>query len=186
MQIDSFKPVLIKVTIDGSALGGTAPQDGFIDPTTIQRYLQLKTVTGTEAAPVVAEGDTVEINGVAVTFTGTSLSDIVDDINALTHVHHVIASDNGGLELVNETLYENFGITLTSNDPAVVTALGFDEPVVADVNSQVSTFDLSLTKSRANRRWDALCKLVGFEASPFNVGAVVKDAGSTDVEPTEI
>lgn len=188
--IDSYKPVFYRVSIDASTLNNSAPADGFIDPTTVERYRRVDIHTGTQSAPTVADGDTIKISGVSITFTtagGLDLTGIVDTINEMTTFHHAIASDNGGnLELTNEALYEGYGLTMFEVTPGVLAKLGFVNPTVAtQPRPEVTDRAASLAKERGNVRWEILCKLLNYNASTYFMGAVVKD-GDIDTDPTTI
>ena len=162
-QIDTNRPVLIQVSIDTSGFTSSTPQDGAVDPTTVKKYLEALKYTGTVTTPTVTNGDIIQINNVSITFatgTGLNLAGIVSTINTLTSVHHVVASAvSTRLQLVNEDEYESYGINVTGLT-AVLTEIGFVTPTIASIYSQVSTFNNSLAKSRANARWNLLTKLI--------------------------
>jgi hypothetical protein len=189
-QIDSNRPVFFNVAINGSSFSSnSAPNDGFIDPTTVQRYEQVIVQTGT-SSPSATNGDTVTVNDVSITFTtagGLSGSGIVATINAQSDEHHVVASlSSGNLQLTNSATYENYGILLTGT-PAVLAELGWTAPVTTMPNSAgVDTLADSQAKSRANSRWNTLNKMIGFEATPIYVGGVVVTGGGIDSAPTAI
>lgn len=190
MTIDSFRPTMLRVVISATGLGGVAPGDGFIDPISVYKYRQLQTQVGTVIAPTVSNGDTITINGTSITFTttvGLNLAGIIAAINELTDVHHVIASNNGTnkLKLTNEALYETFGITVAGS-VAILTAIGFVTPVIANAFSQVSSFDLSKAKARANERWNLLTKLLNSEVSVSHLGGVELVGATIDAEASEI
>lgn len=190
MSIDSFRPSMLRVVIDATGLGGVAPADGFIDPTTVYKYRQLQAQVGTVIAPTVSDGDTITIGGTSITFTtsvGLTLAGIILAINELTDVHHVIASNNGAnkLKLTNEISYETFGMTV-AGPVSVLTALGFVTPVVSYPYSQVASLVLSEAKARANERWNLLTKLLGSEVSPSHVGGIEAPGATIDAEATEI
>lgn len=189
-QVDSFRPVLLGVSIDLSSFTGAAPADGAIDPTSVQKYMEIEVQTGTVTNPTVTNGDTIAINGVSITFTtagGLTLAGIITTINALTDDHHVIASNSSNkLALTNEPLYENFGITMTGS-VAVLNELGFNPPVSTFPNNAgVDTLADSEAKVRGNSRWGTLMKLMNFEAGVVNVGGVRKTGGGIDSAPTAI
>lgn len=186
-QVDSIRPVLFNVTIDGSSfVGNLAPRDGFIDPVSTQKYEQRVVQTGTVLSPTVTIGDTIAINGVGVTINGTDLSAVVAAINTLTDIHHVIAEDVGSkLVITNAPTYENFGLTLTGSD-GVLAALGFMAPVATmPYSAGGSTLANNEAKMRANSRWESLTKLLNFEANTLSVG-VISDDGTPDVAPSAI
>lgn len=190
-QIDSFRPVLFRVTIDGSSFSGNvAPNDGFIDPTSTQKYEQSTVQTGTVTNPVVNDGDVVDINGTSITFTtagGLNLAGIITTINEFSDVHHVIASNSSNkLVLKNEKVFENFGILLTGS-VAVLTALGYVAPVVTTPYSAGgATLANNEAKMRGNSRWESLMKLLNFEANTLSVGSVVATGGTPDAAPSTI
>ena len=188
-QIDTNRPVLIQVSIDTSGFTSSTPQDGAVDPTTVKKYLEALKYTGTVTTPTVTNGDIIQINNVSITFatgTGLNLAGIVSTINTLTSVHHVVASAvSTRLQLVNEDEYESYGINVTGLT-AVLTEIGFVTPTIASIYSQVSTFNNSLAKSRANARWNLLTKLLSFENSPLAISNIVKTAEGPDTPPTAI
>lgn len=183
--LDSARPVFFRVAIDASGLESAGDAVGFVDPTLTYKYEQIKTRLGDEAAPTVSDGDTIKINGIAVTFTtsvGLDLAGIIDAINALTPQHHVVASDDGALSLTNERLYEGVGITVTEVTPGVLAAIGF-VTTTDSVGASVSTLAFSRAKARANARWHQMLLALNTSASTYHVGSVVSD-GEVDADPT--
>lgn len=198
MQADPFRPTSIRISIDGTGLGGAAPSNGFIDPTTVQRYRQKQIQTGSVAISTTQNGITVdslidgsviEINGVSITFDSTSglgIAGAVASINALTNKHHVVASNSSGtLVLTNEPFFENFGITVAGAED-VLTSIGFATPTITYPYSNVADFDKSQAKSRANARWNKLIKLLSFETTPIGAGAIVATGAGINDAPTSI
>ena len=93
--------MLYEVTIAASGLGGSAPADGFIDPSTGENYYTRSAYTGTATSPTVVSGNSFLINGVTITVAGTDLTAVVTAINAKTNYHHVKASVNSNkLQLI--------------------------------------------------------------------------------------
>lgn len=147
--------MLYSVTIDPTLLGGVAPSDGFIDPTTIQNHRARLTYTGTVTSPTVVANSQIYIRDIPVTITGTTLTEIVADINSKSFYHHVFAADSAdALQLSMLPGFENLIPTLTDISGETVTAVGFDNPVVSAVPANITTIDQSLAKRRANVRWE--------------------------------
>lgn len=86
------------------------------------------TMTGTVANPTVGIGDQIVINGTQVTFTGTALTDIVQDINdaSITFITAESTSDNK-LKITSTSTTTNNKLSITvgdTNGAAVFTAIG--------------------------------------------------------------
>ena len=101
----------------------TGEVDYFID------YARVSgTLTGTVANPTVSIGDQIVINGTQVTFTGTALADVVQDINdaGMYFVTAESTSDNK-LKITSTSTTTNNKLAVTVgniNGVAVFTALG--------------------------------------------------------------
>jgi len=189
-QVDSFRNPLIGVSIDLSSFTASAPADGAIDPTSVQKYMEIEVQTGTVTNPTVMNGDTITINEVSITFTtggGLTLSGIIATINALTDDHHVIASNSSNkLALTTEPLYETYGINMAGS-VTVLNELGFNPPVTTYPNSAgVDSLTDATAKVRGNSRWQTLMKMLNFEATVANVGGVRLTGGGIDSQPTAI
>jgi len=189
MQNDGLNPVNFHITINGSSFTGSAPADGFIDPTTLSNYLKLQVSEGSTTSPTVNNGDSVKINGIPVTFTTgyLNLAGIVAAINLTTNQHHVVASVSGSnIALTNQTLYENFGIQLADITPGIVAVLGFVTPTITFANTGYTTLALSQAKQRANSRWNTLVKELNFIANTIGLGDVNITGANLNTQGTEI
>jgi hypothetical protein len=141
------------VTIDSNGIGGSAPNDGFVDPLSVEGYRQLQTYTGAVDATVLA-GDSFYVRNIIVTSSGTTISSLVSDINAKTKYHFVVASASTN-KLVLRMLpdYTRFIPSITEITPGVLARYGFNAPVIS-ATSAFPTLLQSLTKERGNIRWD--------------------------------
>lgn len=187
---DSFRPVLMGVSINLSSYTASAPADGTIDPITIKSYEQIKVYTASSNYSTVTTGDTIFINDCAVTFTtgaGLTLADVAATINTLTDEHHVIASVSGSkLVMQNEPLYETYGIQVVGST-ADLTDLGFVNPVITTPYSAgVDTLVDSTAKSRGNSRWNTMMKLLSFEGTVLNVGGVRMTGNTINAAPSAL
>jgi len=112
-------------------------------------------ITGTQLDPTVTAGWVLEINETSVTFSGTSLTQVISDINALTSTHGATAASSpspttattateslayglvgvypGGQITINGTTV-NF-TTTTSGQATYGIAVGIGADIVADINS---------------------------------------------------
>ena len=146
-----------QITIDGSVIGqavGAGAGDGFIDPTTMEEYRTNVLLTGSTFGTI-AIGQTVFINDVEVTMSGTTVSDVISDINALTSTHRVVASQNAGkLTLIKQTGFSLPLVSVTDGTDGITAELGFVSPV-ATVVDLPTTVERSLAKKRGNWRWKA-------------------------------
>ena len=189
MGIDSSRPLSFRVVIDDGGLGGTAPADGFIDPTIVGKHMDVITVTGTQANPTVSDGDSIQISGITISFlTGAlNLAGIIDTINALTEHHHAVATASGGSELVltNEAMFEGNAMTVTGDD-TVLTALGIDDAATVQPKALPTNLVTARAKARANIRWKMLTQQITRDSSPLHIGAVDKIGGDVDTAPSEI
>jgi len=189
MTIDSSRPILFNITIDGSGFTGSAPADGFIDPIKAEKYAAIYTVTGTVSAPTVTAGDVIFVNGVSITFVSgaTALADIVTAINAFTDSHHAVASDVGGyLVLTDENYFEGNSIVVTGL-PAVLTEIGFVAPVVSAIPGAFpSTLANGEAKARGNERWKLVTEQLSRDTSPLYVAAIVETGNNVNTQPSAI
>ena len=126
-------------------------------------------VTGSQVDPTVTANDVLEINETAVTFTGTSLTQAISDINGGTATHQVTASTSpspstattateslayglvgiypGGSITINGTAV-TFSTT-TSGQATYGIAVGIADDIVADVNS-AGPANITASKSGTN------------------------------------
>lgn len=190
MTLDNSKPVLFRVSIAASGLGGAAPADGFIDNTIIEKYMAKNTHTGSAAISSMTDGDTIHINGIPVTFTtagGLNTAGVVTTINAFTDMHHCVASSSSSkLVLTNEDGFEGNSLTVTGS-VAVLTELAYVAPVItATPGAAPASLANSEKKARGNCRFRYVNEQLSREATPNFVGAVVKTGGTVDADPTVI
>ena len=143
--------------------------------------------TGTSySAPTL--GNIVNINNVPVVITtGTAIANVVTDINALTEVHGVIASNSAGnLALVNSPLFATQIISVTDGTPGITALLGFLSPTVSAVAFPTSQ-NQGLAKKRGNIRWKILVNRLSQLAFIEKIYNVVVTGGSTfSANPTAI
>jgi hypothetical protein len=175
-----------QVSIDASGLGGAAPADGFIDPSTVEQYRNNLLATGSSFGTVSA-GQVVMINNYPVTMSGSTISTVVSDINAQSAQHHAVASNNGGdLALQNEPLYTAIPVSVCDGTPGITVQLGFDSPTLTPV-AQPSTLDESLAKKRANLRWNMVMARLSQTMTINSVHAVLVDGETLfSSDPTSI
>lgn len=154
--------MLYQIEIDPTSLGGTAPSDGFIDPSRIEQYRQRKVFTGTVANPTVVNPTSILVNGVEVTVSGTGITNVVAAINAKSFYHHVSAvSDSGKLVLTTLPGYDNMIPSIMNNDQNdFLTAVGFNAPVITQPFSNASSKANALKKERANIRWNLVLEAI--------------------------
>ena len=135
-------------------------------------------VTGTQLNPTVTVGWVLEINETSVAFTGTSLTQVISDINALTSTHGATAASSpspttattateslayglvgvypGGSITINGTAV-TFSTT-TSGQATYGIAVGIGADIVADINAagptnitaSLSGTNVVLTESQGN------------------------------------
>lgn len=90
-------------------------------------------ITGTEPSPTITPGDQIEINDFVTTITGSSIDDVVDDINAHTSIHQVTADvkipANTAITDLNELVY---GVVAAYTDSP--------GPASAEINGTLVTF----------------------------------------------
>lgn len=171
--------MLYQIKIDPTSLGGSAPSDGFIDPSTIKQYRQRIVYTGTVANPTVVNPTSILVNGVEVTVTGTAIANIISAINAKSFYHHVFASNDSG-KLVLTTLpgYDNMIPSLLNNDQNdFVTAVGFKNPVKTTPFSYAAQKANAIKKERANIRWKLVLEAIQLTG---NCNFVVTNVASAD------
>ena len=178
--------MLYSVKIDPANLGGVAPSDGFIDPTSVEYHRSRLTYTGTEVNPVLVAGSQILIRDIPVVLTGVNLAQIILDINAKSYYHHVLASNSGNkLQLTMLPGFENFIPTLVDFTGETVDALGFGSPVVSSVGALPATLAIAETKERGNVRWELILQALQLTG---NIGFTVTSiAGATVADdPTSI
>jgi len=115
----------------------SAPEDGTVLPSagSVQRSVNQSrfygTITGTVSNPTVTIGEKIRINNVVVTFTGTTLDQVVTDINNATIPNVKAVNSNGKLTIsltnikagaVANKLY----VYPAGNDNGALTDLGLD------------------------------------------------------------
>lgn len=85
------------------------------------------TITGTIAAPTVTIGHSIRVNNFIVTFTGTSLDDVVDDINNAT-ISGITASKSAAdqLVIISDSTIENKILQLAPGTGTGLADLGID------------------------------------------------------------
>lgn len=188
LRSDSIQPLLFRITVDATGLGGAAPQDGFVDLTKTAKYMDLVAKEG-DAAPSMNDGDKIKINQMAIEFVAGSLNlaGVISTINALTHVHHVIASDNGVgyLKLENAPGFEGIDFFVDATDP-VLTRLGWASPNDIAPADYPTDLNSSRAKERGNMRWEAIKEQLADVSTPFFVEDFRKVGGDIDTEPSEI
>lgn len=189
MTIDSVRPILYRVTIDDSGLGGSAPEDGFIDAVIPEDYANAYILTGTQTNPTVNDDDTIKINEITVVFPNgsTDLTGIIAKINELTDQHHVVASNSSNkLQLTNENLYEGNVITVTG-EVSVLTDLGYVDPVLSAIPGNFpSSLANGRAKARANARWRFVIEQLHRDTSPVFIQAVDQVGADVDTPPSEV
>jgi len=137
MPTANLMPTYYRVTWNGASPTNynalTLNQAGGLDNCAPEKYLRITRAVGSQAAPAVADLDTIQINGVAVQFTtagGTNLAGIISTINAAQSETHVLAVESPAtyLTLINVSGYEGYPITLVDVTGGVVgTKLGLAE-----------------------------------------------------------
>lgn len=167
--------MLYNISIDPSGLGGSAPAEGFIDPTSVELYRTRVAYTATATSPTVTAGDSFYIGTIPVIVAGTNLSAIVSAINLKTNYHHIIASINSNkLVLTAAPGYDRILPTMTDITSGITATIGFLNPVVsaaADYPSLANT----LSKVRANVRWKLILESLQL-TSNIDVKYIVSDA----------
>lgn len=176
--------MLVLVEIDADTLGGAAPNDGFIDPTSIEYYRANTPYNGGVESPTLVAGSQIRVRDIPITLSGTTLNSLVSDINAKTKYHHVIASNNTGLELIMEPLYERYIPRLTDITEGVAELVGFDNPTIGVTPAYPSLVN-TLAKVRANIRWNLLLTNMGLTGN-INTELVSKTGGTISAAPTVI
>jgi hypothetical protein len=178
-----------QVNVNGAGLGGAAPSDGFIDPQRLQDYNNNLLATGTTFGTV-AIGDVFMLNNSPVTIvTGTTVADVVIDINNLSQIHHAVASVTAGkLSIINEALYTSIPVSVCdgSGTPGITAELGFDAPTYA---AQVypTTLAQSEAKVRANLRWMNMMLRLSQTLTINKIHGVIVTGGTLyTVDPTAI
>ena len=176
-----------QVTILAAGLGGAAPADGFIDPSTVEQYRNNLLAVGTSFGTV-AVGQTVVINNVPVTLSsGVLVANVAADINAMSAVHHAVAGVSAGkLTLQNEPLFTAIPVNMTDGTPGIIAQLGFAPPTLTSL-AQPTTLVQSLAKKRANLRWGMIMARLGQTMTVDAVhGVVVTGQTLFSVDPTAI
>jgi hypothetical protein len=184
---DRLQPILFRVTVDSTGLGGAAPADGFIDSTATQEYMAVRTLVGT-AEPAMNNQDKIVINDTTIAFENGSLDidGVVDTINAFTQIHHVIASKtiNDYLQLTNEPEFEGQIFNVFADD-AVLVRLGWDTFTQIAAPIYPADIDASLSKARGNMRWEAIIQKMSERAVPRAVTSIRKPGATIDTQATE-
>jgi hypothetical protein len=177
--------MLYSVKIDPAGIGGNAPQDGFIDPTTVEYHRSRLTYTGTVVNPVLVAGSQILVRDVPVVVTGVNLAQIILDINSKSYYHHVSASaDDNKLQLTMLPGFENLIPTLVDFSGESVAALGFSNPTVSQPQALPTTLAIAEAKERGNVRWELILQNlqltgnIGFRVTNI-AGASVTDAPSS-------
>jgi hypothetical protein len=144
------------VTINLSGLGGVAPADGTVDPTTVEQYRNNLLVTGSTFGSV-SLGDVVMINNYPVTLvTGTTVANVATDINSLSAQNGAIAGTSGGnLTLQNVPLYTQIPVSVSDGTPGITAELGFVSPTKSAI-ALPTTLAQSEAKRRGNLRWNMI------------------------------
>lgn len=171
--------MLYQIEIDPTSLGGTAPNDGFIDPTRIEQYRQRKVYTGSTTSHTIVNPTSITLNGVDITINGTTLAAAVSAINARSYFHHVSAAIVSS-KLVLTTLpgYDNIIVTLQNNDQNdFVSIVGFNPPVITQPFSNATTKANAIKKERANIRWNLVLEAIQLTA---NCNFVVSSVPTAD------
>lgn len=176
------------VNIDPTVLGGTAPANGFIDPTPVEYHRARLTYTGTVANPTLVADSQIYVRDVPVVVTGTTLASLVLDINDKSYYHHVYAEaveTNTKLQLVMLPGYEHYIPTILDISGDTVANVGFENPVVGATPSQPSTLAVSEAKERGNIRWQMMLQQLQLTG---NLDYRVTNIAGADVEnaPTEV
>lgn len=156
MSLTQFQVTIANSSL-GAAVGSATGLDGFFDPTTVGQYMTNTLQTASANLGTIVVGQVVMINNYPVTvLTGTSVSNLVTDINNLTYKHHAIAAANGSkLTLINEPLHYNKTVSVSDGTAGITAQLGFAAPVISVV-APPSLFTQSLAKARGNWRWKQL------------------------------
>lgn len=168
------------VTIDSAGIGGVAPNDGFVDPISVEEYRQLQTYTGS-VAPTVIAGDSFYVRNVIVTSSGATLATLVDDINAKTKYHFVVASDlEGSLSLQMLPGYTRYIPSITEITEGVLARYGFDAVIKSDFQP-FPTLEEGITKERGHVRWEFVTQSLQLTAN--TTYQIIEAAGADSVTP---
>lgn len=152
------------VTIDSSGIGGVAPSDGFVDPISVEEYRQMQTYTGA-VAPTVIVGDSFYVRNIVVTSSGATLTTLVDDINAKTQYHFVVASNVGGkLSLKMLPGYTRYIPSITEITEGLLVRYGFNAVVKSSFDA-FPTLAQGITKERGHTRWDLVIQSLQLTAN---------------------
>ena len=175
------------VSISPTLLGGTEPSDGFIDPSSVESYRARRIFTGQVAGPTIVPNSSFRVCGVEVTTSGNDAASLADDINEKSFQHGVRASVTLLDELVLRLLpgYEQNVLTLRDITPGTVASFGFDNPVISPIESLPPTLDLTLTKERANVRWNLILESLQL-SSNVKVTVIQSDGGSPEDDVTDL
>lgn len=149
--------MLYSVTIDPDLLGGQTPSDGFIDPTSVHYHRARLNYTGTAVGPTFTVGDIFLIRDIPITVSGTSLANLITDINNNSFKHNVFASANENkLQLTMLPNFEFLIPTMANIEGDVVSDAGFNTPTISAPQSLPSTLAISEAKERGNIRWELI------------------------------
>ena len=137
MPTANIMPTYYRVTWNGASPTDynalTLNQAGGLDNCAPEKYLRITKAVGSQAAPSVADLDTIQINEVTIQFTttgGTNLAGIISTINAAQSETKVLAVESPStyLTLLNAAGWEGYPITLVDvTGGVVVTKLGLAE-----------------------------------------------------------
>lgn len=175
-----------QVTIDGSSFTDPSPANGFIDPMSIDQYRTRRIRIGSVSAPTVTSGDVLRVNDVDVPMVGTNLASIINSINAYTHLHNVIASNQGG----------NLGITMaigfiddipsiSDGTTGITAALGFVNPTLSAIPAFPSLSD-TLAKNRANIRWQNVIDNIKKTVNIVSLRVISNTGGAVNSAPSSV
>ena len=140
-------------------------------------------VFGTASPTLPTAGQDIKLNGVTVTFAAGDVGTIAAvcaKINTQTPQHEVIAAPaGGGIQLTSVT-----GKPFVLSNGAVYTAanMGF---TAGNQGGTPTTYAQSLSKERANMRWDAVVFELGWLISPVFLGEFAKIGNITGTAPVE-
>ena len=148
---------------------------------TAGKYDKWPTVVGTTVSLPLTNGDNIVINGVTVTFTtagGLNLAGVVSTINSLTSSHNVTAYACANV------------IQLCSNGQPWKLAAGTSSGTLANIGFTAglyggypTTLAISLSKERANMRWNQIVNNLGLLISPVVIRDFVKTTDYTGNSP---
>jgi hypothetical protein len=172
------------VTLDSTGIGGSAPEDGFVDPISVEEYRQLQTYTGS-GAPTVLAGDSFYVRNIIVTSSGTTLTTLVADINAKTKYHYVVASQSSGkLQLKMLPGFTRFIPSITEITSGVLARYGFVNPDISALGI-FPTLEQGKTKERGHVRWDLVLQSLQL-TSNISYQIIEATAANSTTAPTDL